>query len=141
MRGSGLDGGAIRADNRRGMQPPLLDPGLAEQVFHATEEHDRADLRSIVADFEREISSRLTALQGECAGLRLTAADVQREVHGLRGVVANFGLARAAERLRSLEDDWTKLDQGGRMRLLLRAGSALQAGLAELRERYPYLRT
>jgi hypothetical protein len=121
------------------MNAPLLDTALADEIFSATNAADLADLRELVRDFEGDVSPRFAELHLRCTAADAAAPEAQRNVHGLRGVVANFGLARAAERLWKLETGWREFPPARRSELLSEAEADLRAGMVVLRQRHPGL--
>ena len=72
------------------MEYPFLDSALAEQFFSATSEAEIADLRALVRELETDIPPRFAALHQQCVAAEADGVAAQRELHGLRGGVANF---------------------------------------------------
>ncbi len=121
------------------MEEPLLDPALADQVFSITSEAEIVDLRSMMREFETDLAPRFATLRAQGAAVAADPVESKRGLHGLRGVVANFALARAAQQLLLLETGWSGLSPGERSALLQRAEADVQGGLRALRQRFPYL--
>ena len=121
------------------MEYPVLDAELADQLFTAANEADITDLRAMVAEFVADLAPRFAALHRQCAASAAEGVEAQRGLHGLRGVAANFALARTAEQLRVLEKGWSGFSPAERSALLGGAEASLQTGLRALRERFAYL--
>lgn len=118
---------------------PLIDADLAREMFSGADEAEQADLRQILGELVADIAPRLRAvaeLADRTAGDDRTAT---RELHQIRGAVANFGLKAAADYFRELEDAWSQWDVVRRRQSLMAGEAALQDGLVELRSLYPFL--
>jgi hypothetical protein len=115
----------------------LIDVSLAEQVFSATTPADAEEIRTMLNELLGDAMPRFRTLREGAAGMSNDVA--KRELHQLRGVIANFSLARAASRLRELETTWREIPAATRIEHLTAAEADFGAGIAALRTRYPFL--
>src|SRR6476620_9605323 len=86
---------------------PTLDLELATEIFSVATPDDAAMVRDIFVEFEKDVPGRFVRLRA--ADAPLTDDAMIRELHQLRGVVANFGMAAAASHVRTLEFEWRAL--------------------------------
>jgi hypothetical protein len=121
------------------MDSPLLSLDLAAQLFCATTEEEFTGLRALLADFEADVPPRFARLRELVGGGDTADVQARRELHGLRGVVANFALTRAADRLRQLETEWVALGTVEKNAGLRTAEADVKEGLHTLRAVYPFL--
>lgn len=121
------------------MSYPLLDLALAEQLFAVADDKDIPDLRGLFAEFSADIPPRFATLKSRCDNPPADLAASQSMLHGLRGVVANFALSRAAQGLQQLETDWPVLSAADRSAGLRAAEADVHLGMEILREQFPYL--
>jgi hypothetical protein len=114
---------------------PLLDETLATEFFGpaAADPASAMMLREILRDLAADVFPRLAALAAA------PDQDARRELHQLRGGIANLALRRAGDRLGRLEQEWTGLAAADRVAGLRRVEEAVRAGLAALRARHPFL--
>ena len=119
--------------------PSVLDISLADEIFTARTTEDADKLRSLVADLRADVLPRIAALQANVGNADLAA--VKRELHQIRGVIANFALSAAAARLRELEGSWAQLAPAERRQKLDSIDRDVQAGLLALTARFSYLAT
>lgn len=115
----------------------MLDLALADEIFTAATPDDVAQLRILVAEFRSDVMPRISRLRSAVGESDLAA--VKRELHQIRGVVANFAFSRAAERLRDLEGTWTQLGAAERGTRLDAIERDVQAGLLALNARFSFL--
>lgn len=120
--------------------PPILDLELAEQFFAASSPEDEVQLRDMLEGFRSDVFPRFANLRRWASAEASDPTECQRELHQLRGVVANFGFSAAAQRLRGLEHTWRALAAAEKAEALRVAQADVDAGLAALQQRYPYLR-
>jgi hypothetical protein len=120
--------------------PPLLDAELAEQFFASSSPEDEAPLRDLLAGFRGDAYPRFANLGRWATAQASQPTECQRELHQLRGVVANFGFSAAAQRLRGLEHTWRALAAPDKAEALRLAHLDMEAGIEALQQRYPYLR-
>lgn len=120
--------------------PPILDLELAEQFFAASSPEDEVQLREMVVGLRADIYPRFANLRRWATAEASDPTECQRELHQLRGVVANFGFSAAAQRLRGLEHTWRALPAPDKTEALRVAHGEVDAGLEALQTRYPYLR-
>lgn len=121
------------------MESPILDCELADQFFVASSPEDAAELRDMLAGFRTDVTPRFAVLRSWSADTGADPVAAQRELHQLRGVVANFGFSAAAQRLSRLEHAWAGAAAADRSESLRVAAADLEAGLRALHERFPYL--
>lgn len=118
---------------------PLVDHALAEQLYAVGEHGDAAEIREMFNDCVADAITRLQQLQTKAAQPAEDAA-ARREIHQLRGAVGNFGMQRAADRLRALEAGWPSCSASLRTRELEATEAEMRAAAAELQRQYPFLR-
>jgi HPt (histidine-containing phosphotransfer) domain-containing protein len=119
--------------------PSVLDISLADEIFTARTTEDADQLRSLIADLRADVLPRIAALQANVGNADLAA--VKRELHQIRGVIANFALSAAAARLRELEGSWAQLGPAERRQKLDSIDRDVQAGLLALTARFSFLAT
>lgn len=116
---------------------PLLDPEIADILFGVDRAAEQAELRSMLADLESDVGSRLGSLLAQVT--LLSGADARRACHPLKGNTSSFGLARCAAVMAQLEHGWDKTPVALRTALLEHARIWLNEGAHALRTRFPYL--
>lgn len=116
---------------------PLLDPEIADILFAVDRAAEQAELRSMLADLESDVGSRLGRLLAQVT--LLSGADAKRACHPLKGNTSSFGLARCAAVMAHLEHGWDAIPVALRTALLEHARIWLAEGAQALRARFPYL--
>jgi len=116
---------------------PLVDVALAAQIFAPENADDAAQLRAMLAECVDDVLPRLAKVRALSA--TSPSPEAARELHQLRGVISNFGLGRAAERLKVVEKQWTELEARTRGELLDAAREEFDRGVEALRARFPFL--
>lgn len=119
------------------LNAPLLELELADQIFTATTPEDIDQLRSLLAEFRSDVPPRIGTLRR--AVDEKDASLAKRELHQLRGVIANFALSAAAGRLRELERGWDQLTSAERTASLAEVEREVAGGLTVMMTRFSYL--
>ncbi len=116
-------------------QTPDLDTHFSDGVFGATDDPAaQTELRNMLTELWNDLEPALE----EIARFQMTGDTTlgPKKCHALRGITANFGLARAAELLGKMEyDSNVFLDEQS----LTRVRKTLLRGRSELLRRYPFL--
>lgn len=113
----------------------MLDEALAAEFFGpaATDAASAVMLREILRELVADALPRLAALAAS------PEQDGRRELHQLRGAIANLALQRAAARLGRLEQHWPTLSAAARGEALRAAEADFRAGVTLLQARFPFL--
>jgi HPt (histidine-containing phosphotransfer) domain-containing protein len=116
---------------------PTLDLELAEQLYPAISPDEARVVREFFAEFVRDVPARFARLRA--ANPPPTNDAAVRELHQLRGVVANFAMTAAASHVKTLELEWRMLAPAQRQQHLTAAEREIQQALALIREKYPHV--
>lgn len=119
-------------------ESPLIDLELARQLYTVATPEEANEVRAMFAEFVADIRPRISKL-GAMVGDPTAELTAARELHQLRGVTANFGLARAAAAMRELEFAWAQQPATQREAGLAEIGRCVDDSLRELQTLYPFL--